>query len=681
MAEVAALGVSVDTSSAIQALNRLQTQFKRVTAPLQKVGQQLRKVEANIEQFAGKLDQLGSKQFQQVLNYMNQIATIAKGKLGEAFTKMKAQASALSKDLQHLGNVALKKLTTSFKALSSEIGSKFNTALKKLRPNVTSLQKTLQRIGKEAKWWANEVKQGITTVAKQFKTLSSSVAKSVSTVANSLKKNISTFAKAGMANMVAQIRHMNQEFKTMGRLGRVLFKRTLPNALKTFYGNFKNIMGKVSGTMTRLINGFTNLRFIISGLIFSQTIQKVIEYADAWKVMLNQIKVFGDGLEKSIRIQEQLFQISQRSLQALDATAVTYSRLRRGADELGLSMREMLYVTEAVGKSFVIAGSTAKETRNATYQLAQAFGQGALRGDELRSILEMNQVLAKAIAREFKVLEPNMDATIGKLVELGRDGLLTPSVIAIAIFRSGKMWDKQFSEIERTVDHAMTQMRNSMIKFLGTFDRANNATKTLVGFLSDIGDMFDKLSEKDNFVTNVALVELLKTFGAIWDVVKKLGSTIISAFGEGEDRAHDFARMMLTLQKAIRVVGEIANWAIGTIIKMIQLIGDMGKVFDQKTFTGIGAGSGNAIAVMAGAIMDMWVQTEQKQKDIWETIKDSAIDLGNQATSLAENLKKIDEEHRNNVKAVEAEIVKDKERSQVKLAKQAWRDQLKILMI
>ena len=85
MAEVAALGVSVDTSSAIQSLNRLQQQFNRVTQPLQKVSAQIRKVDATIEKFAEKLDKMGSKTFQNVILNMQKISDIAKKQFSVAF--------------------------------------------------------------------------------------------------------------------------------------------------------------------------------------------------------------------------------------------------------------------------------------------------------------------------------------------------------------------------------------------------------------------------------------------------------------------------------------------------------------------------------------------------------------------------------------------------------------------
>ena len=107
MAEVAALGVSVDTSSAIQSLNRLQQQFNRVTQPLQKVSAQIRKVDATIEKFAEKLDKMGSKTFQNVILNMQKISDIAKKQFTVTIAQLSGHAKKHQATLQNLTHILI----------------------------------------------------------------------------------------------------------------------------------------------------------------------------------------------------------------------------------------------------------------------------------------------------------------------------------------------------------------------------------------------------------------------------------------------------------------------------------------------------------------------------------------------------------------------------------------------
>ena len=658
MAEVAALGISVSTDSAIQALNRLQQNFKRVTQPLAKVANEIKKAEVKIDKFAGKLDQLGSKQFHQMLDGMKRISVLAKGAFSQAFETLRTKAKSLAVELQTLGSVTLAKLTTDFKGLSSEIGKRVLTSLKKLSPAIKEVSKTFKNIGKEARWWAKEVAKGATYAYNSVKNFASQVKKSV---AGTTGKAFQTLSK--------HIKNVDIDFNRFYRKLRVTFKRDLPQVLKKFGGQFKRVFDQAGKTMSWFKNRVSSVHFWVSALVGSVMIRSMIQYADQWKVIGNQIKVFGDGAEKSIIIQNKLYDIAQRSLQAMDATAVTYSRLRRGADELGLTMKEMLYITEAVGKSFVIAGSTAKEARNATYQLSQAFGQGALRGDELRSILEMNQVLAKAIAREFKVLEPNMEATIGKLVELGRKGLLTPEVIAIAIFRSGKMWDKQFGEIEQTVDHATTKMKNSWMRFLGVFDRANGATALIVQGLNKVQGVLEDLGDPQSFESKYIFTALLQTFKDLFIAIRDVGATIAEPFYGGQKAAHGFAESLLDLSVLIQKTGAWVAYLIGSVMDLVFIFKDG----IDLVFMGIGSlmALGKAtIDSFKNGNLDAFREIDAvmaKQRDnfmeSWET-------SSKRTEKFDKQLKKIDEDAEKRRAELNKGIIDQSAREMTKLVKQ-----------
>ena len=72
----------------------------------------------------------------------------------------------------------------------------------------------------------------------------------------------------------------------------------------------------------------------------------------------------------------------------------------------------------------------------ALMQLGQALGSGALRGDELNSIIEQAPRLANAIADSFGV-------PIGQLKDLGKEGKLTSKELAQGLLKQADKIQKR----------------------------------------------------------------------------------------------------------------------------------------------------------------------------------------------------------------------------------------------
>ena len=82
---------------------------------------------------------------------------------------------------------------------------------------------------------------------------------------------------------------------------------------------------------------------------------------------------------------------------------------------------------EQVNKQFVIGGATAEGQSAAMLQLTQAMAAGALRGEELNSILENAPGIARAIESYMGVAE-------GSIKQYAEQGLITSEVVKNALF-------------------------------------------------------------------------------------------------------------------------------------------------------------------------------------------------------------------------------------------------------
>lgn len=165
---------------------------------------------------------------------------------------------------------------------------------------------------------------------------------------------------------------------------------------------------------------------------------------------------------------------------SVDAALTSFNRFARARTEIGATNEELLIMTETVMKLGRASGVEQGAMQGAMMQLSQALASGRLNGDELRSIMENMQPLAKAIAEGLGV-------GIGQLRRMGAEGELTGEKVFKALLsQSGKAND-EFAKMPRTVEQAKTRMANQFDELAAHLGRVTGASKviqTIIGGLS-----------------------------------------------------------------------------------------------------------------------------------------------------------------------------------------------------
>jgi tape measure domain-containing protein len=112
----------------------------------------------------------------------------------------------------------------------------------------------------------------------------------------------------------------------------------------------------------------------------------------------------------------------QTQAESLEAFSKTYGRLR----PMGMSLAQITTIYEGFNTAAQLSGSSAAESAGAYTQLIQAMGAGALRGEELNSVLEQAPMVSQAIAKE-------MGTTVGMLKKFAEEGQITGDVVMRAL--------------------------------------------------------------------------------------------------------------------------------------------------------------------------------------------------------------------------------------------------------
>ena len=150
---------------------------------------------------------------------------------------------------------------------------------------------------------------------------------------------------------------------------------------------------------------------------------------------------------------------AQRSRAAYLDTAGAIASMGANAGAAFSGNDELIAFMEQVNKQFVIGGASAQGQSAAMLQLTQAMAAGALRGEELNSILENAPGIARAIEQYMGVAE-------GSIKQYAQEGLVTADVVKNALFSVADETNAKFESMPMTWGQVWTNMQNKALIIL-----------------------------------------------------------------------------------------------------------------------------------------------------------------------------------------------------------------------
>lgn len=285
--------------------------------------------------------------------------------------------------------------------------------------------------------------------------------------------------------------------KVDGALSGVRNQLAIQAKLNRYHKNFaesaeiyRKKMQGVNDGLANVKNNLLSLRNLVGGYFAMVTGGSAIKIADEWAAVDSRVKLATKSVEEHKYALSQIFDLSQRSGQDYLASADLFSKVNRSAGDLGLSLDDTLNLTEIIGQTMTIGGGDQGAQQAALMQLGQALGSGALRGDELNSIIEQAPRLANAIADSFGV-------PIGQLKDLGKEGKLTSKELAQGLLKQADKIQKEFDQMPKTFGRGMTILKN----------KAGQLIDVAVNKVSKLGAAFYNAAEW--VIENIRLVGFL----------------------------------------------------------------------------------------------------------------------------------------------------------------------------
>ena len=157
----------------------------------------------------------------------------------------------------------------------------------------------------------------------------------------------------------------------------------------------------------------------------------LLNTADAATNLKNKLKLVSDG-SRALNINyDRLAVIAQDTRASFQGTVDLFFRLKSTTKDLAVSQSQLYQVTRTLNQAIAMSGSTSEAAEAAIIQLGQGLAAGALRGQELNSVMEQTPKVAEALASGLGV-------GIGTLRKMGAAGELTAERIIAAFLKQSK---------------------------------------------------------------------------------------------------------------------------------------------------------------------------------------------------------------------------------------------------
>lgn len=242
---------------------------------------------------------------------------------------------------------------------------------------------------------------------------------------------------------------------------------------------------RATSASTDLGGALQGVRTAFGAVVAGAAVRSILEYADTATLLEARLRLVTDSQAELESVTASLRDIADDNRQSFEATATLYARVARGAKEYGATSEDVLAVTEAVNAAILVSGASATEAEASIIQLSQGLASGALRGEELRSVLEQTPRVAQAIAEGLGV-------TVGQLRELGSEGELTTERIIEALRGQLPALREEASDIPLTFGQSLTVLRNAGLELAGALESTTGAVaglaagvQGLAGFLRE----------------------------------------------------------------------------------------------------------------------------------------------------------------------------------------------------
>lgn len=371
----------------------------------------------------------------------------------------------------------------------------------------------------------------------------------------------------------------------------------------------------------------------IAGMYLSfQGMKMAGDLSDNMTSVLSRLNLINDGFRTTQELSDTIMKSSFESGASFLSTAESIAKMGLNARSAFQNNDELIAFMEQINKTFVLGGASAEEQSNAMIQLSQAMAAGALRGEELNSILDG----APGIARN---IEKYMGWAEGSIKSYAEDGKVTAQVVKAAMLSMAEETNEKFNSMPTTIARTFNKIKTLALKAFtpvlqginGLFNNQNagRIAYDWGGVFQYIADRASATIEKLKNVMNSEAFQafsrdIMVVFSAAGAAITWVFDQVVNAFTYVVEHWEEIKPVLTGIAVALGVI-TAAQWALNiamavnpvtlVIAGIVLLIALLYRVVDRInkvkntsiSITGLIAGAfGTMYAVIKNVVASVW---------------------------------------------------------------------------
>lgn len=270
--------------------------------------------------------------------------------------------------------------------------------------------------------------------------------------ANAVDVRLLNQARAGLGEVNLAVREMEENYRRAAQQEQQV-TRNIRQSTQAEQQLNASIRGG-NDALDDMVGKAKNLAATIGA---SVGLKKLIELSDQMTSTTARLNFIVDDGGSVEALEAKIMASAQRSRAAYLDTASAIASMGANAGAAFTSNDELIAFMEQVNKQFVIGGASAQGQAAAMLQLTQAMAAGALRGEELNSILENAPGIARAIEQYMGIAE-------GSIKSYAEKGAVSAIVVKNALLSIADETNAKFNGMAMTWGQVWTQMGNIALK-------------------------------------------------------------------------------------------------------------------------------------------------------------------------------------------------------------------------
>ena len=270
--------------------------------------------------------------------------------------------------------------------------------------------------------------------------------------ANAVDVRLLNQARAGLGEVNLAVREMEENYRRAAQQEQQVTR----NISQTTQAE-QQLNASIRGGNDALDDMLGKAKNLAATIGASVGLKKLIELSDQMTSTTARLNFIVDDGGSVEAMEAKIMASAQRSRAAYLDTASAIASMGANAGAAFSSNDELIAFMEQVNKQFVIGGASAQGQAAAMLQLTQAMAAGALRGEELNSILENAPGIARAIEQYMGIAE-------GSIKSYAEKGAVSATVVKNALLSIADETDAKFNGMAMTWGQVWTQMGNIALK-------------------------------------------------------------------------------------------------------------------------------------------------------------------------------------------------------------------------